>query len=665
LIVCLSLLIGAYGTSFALTEDATSFSQINRSFLEGRITLDERALLDITAIRNPSALPAEYRPRTTSGSRLEVKCVTDVLTRVLVADWPQLSPPTQQAISEAMTRRSTAFTYNSPGGFFKLHYDITGTHAVPSTDGDLSGVPDFVEKVAAYMDTSLADHQVRGYLDPPSDGALGGDSLFDVYFENMSYYGYAVPEGPGSNPWNDYYSHLVMNNDFIGFPANTDPEGNQAGAAKATAAHEFHHCVQFAYDANEPSWFMELDATYMEDIVFDQVNDNYNYLDDYFNSPQTSLMNESIHMYSSFIWGMYLAQNFDTSLMTSVWEGARFASVFNSLSDSLLINYGWTQDSAFADFAVWNFMTSTRDDGQHHQEAAFYPAMTIASTFQTYPVNWQSVAGGASGYAANYVQFKPGINEGQLTVDFNGVDNQQWAAFVIISSTVNTHTVQQLTLDPTTKEGRAIIEHFDDYYAVTLVGVNLSEFGGASLFTYAASLRDPYALAAYVVTDSAIYSGDQREFTIRVYNPSELSDVVDVSISDNLGWAVVDTVDKFIAAGDSVDVTFTVIAPEATPLGTQSVLTFLATSRSDSLVWAEQQLSATTMLQRGDVNFSGQVTLTDVTYLVNYMFASGSAPIPTIDAADLNCSGTISLTDLTYMVNMLFIGGPPVPCNPY
>ena len=615
--------------------------------------------------KNPSALPADYRPRLTTTSRVTTKCVTDVLARVMVTDWPQLSPPTQQAISEAMTRRSTAFTLVSPGGFFKLHYDITGTHAVPSADLDVSGVPDFVEKVAAYMDTSLVDHRVRGYLDPPSDGGLGGDTLFDVYFENMSYYGYAVPEGSGSEPWNDYYSHLVMNNDFLGFPTNTDPEGNQAGAAKATAAHEFHHCVQFAYDANEPSWFMELDATYIEDIVFDQVNDNYNYLGSYFNSPQTSLMDQSIHMYSSFIWGMYLAQNFDTSLMVAVWEGARYAGLFNTLSDTLLARYGWTQDSAFADFAVWNYMTATRDDGSYHEEAAFYPAMKMASTFQTYPVNWQSVTGGASGYAANYVQFKPGLNEGQLTVDFNGADNQQWAAFVIISTTVNAHSVEQLTLDPTSKEGRAVIGHFDDYYAVTLVGVNLAEFTGSSLFTYAASLRDPYALSSAVVTDSAVYSGAQRPFTYRVYNTSELSDVVDISISDDLGWAVVDTIDKFVAAGDSVDVTFVVDVPQATPLAEQSVLTFLATSRSDSLVWSEQQISATTVLQRGDVNFSGTISLTDVTYLVNFLFATGPEPMPIRDAADVTCSGVVNLTDLTHMVNMLFLGGPGVSCNPY
>ena len=208
----------------------------------------------------------------------------------IVVQWDQLSVETQQAFREAFTRYSTAYTYDSPGGFFKLHYDLTGTHQVPSADIDSSGVPDFVEKCAAYCDTSLDVHVALGYLLPPSDGGLGGDEKLDVYFENMGYYGYAVPEGPGPEPWNDYYSYLVLHNNFQGFPSNNDPEGDQAGAAKVTAAHEFHHCVQFAYDINEGSWFMELDATYMEDIVFDLVGDNYNYLNSFFMYPEKSLL---------------------------------------------------------------------------------------------------------------------------------------------------------------------------------------------------------------------------------------------------------------------------------------------------------------------------------------------------------------------------------------
>ena len=45
-----------------------------------------------------------------------------------------------------------------------------------------------------------------------------------------------------------------------------------------TAAHEYFHAVQFAYDFFEDGWFMEATATWAEDELFDTVNDNVNYL---------------------------------------------------------------------------------------------------------------------------------------------------------------------------------------------------------------------------------------------------------------------------------------------------------------------------------------------------------------------------------------------------
>ena len=47
---------------------------------------------------------------------------------------------------------------------------------------------------------------------------------------------------------------------------------------KVTAAHEFFHAVQFAYDIGEDGWFMESTATWMEEHVYDAINDNLQYL---------------------------------------------------------------------------------------------------------------------------------------------------------------------------------------------------------------------------------------------------------------------------------------------------------------------------------------------------------------------------------------------------
>ncbi len=63
----------------------------------------------------------------------------------------------------------------------------------------------------------------------------------------------------------------------------------------------------------------------------------------------------------------------------------------------------------------------------------------------------------------------------------------------------------------------------------------------------------------------------------------------------------------------------------------------------------------------GDANASGGVNLTDIVYLVNYVFKGGAVPVP-VCRGDANASGTINLTDIVYLVNYVFKGGAkPIP----
>jgi hypothetical protein len=67
-------------------------------------------------------------------------------------------------------------------------------------------------------------------------------------------------------------------------------------------------------------------------------------------------------------------------------------------------------------------------------------------------------------------------------------------------------------------------------------------------------------------------------------------------------------------------------------------------------------------LVRGDVNADGAVTLADVVYLANYLFARGPAPQPTLDAGDTDCDGNVSIADVVALVNYLHRGGPAPGC---
>ena len=60
----------------------------------------------------------------------------------------------------------------------------------------------------------------------------------------------------------------------------------------------------------------------------------------------------------------------------------------------------------------------------------------------------------------------------------------------------------------------------------------------------------------------------------------------------------------------------------------------------------------------GDVNADGLINVTDIVYLINYLFQGGPAPYP-IQVADVNSDGAVNVIDVVYLINYLFGGGPP------
>jgi hypothetical protein len=60
----------------------------------------------------------------------------------------------------------------------------------------------------------------------------------------------------------------------------------------------------------------------------------------------------------------------------------------------------------------------------------------------------------------------------------------------------------------------------------------------------------------------------------------------------------------------------------------------------------------------GDANGDGNVTSSDVVFLINYLFREGTAPDP-LAAGDANGDSQINSADIVYLINYLFHGGPP------
>ncbi|MDQ5809014.1 MAG: hypothetical protein M3320_10085, partial [Actinomycetota bacterium] len=153
-----------------------------------------------------------------------------------------------------------------------------------------------IEDYADSLDTSWnREVEEFGYAAPPIlEGTPYGKYNVRVYPLQPGLYGYVGTEGTyggvvGDNPATPWPEDdaaatcMVLNTDYeTGFEQLT--VGTPRQRLDATTAHEFLHSIQFGYGAldngpNEPDLsFSEGHATWMEDEVFDDADDNHNYL---------------------------------------------------------------------------------------------------------------------------------------------------------------------------------------------------------------------------------------------------------------------------------------------------------------------------------------------------------------------------------------------------
>ncbi|MBN2470983.1 MAG: hypothetical protein JXN59_09680 [Anaerolineae bacterium] len=208
--------------------------------------------------------------------------------------------------------------------FFRLHYTMTGGDAVTQ---------DYADEVASVLD-SIWKQEINefGWPAPPQDCGEGGDSRYDVYLMDTlnegDMLGYTDPQAIlGDNPSSEgvegwaTYSYLVIENDFDG-----DAERN--ALMRATAAHEFHHAIQFGYDVNDMGghWYYEASATWMETQVYPEEEDASPYVPDLFSTPDLCVgaIPEDDY-YSMRIYGEWLlidslAQDHGKHVIRRLWE---------------------------------------------------------------------------------------------------------------------------------------------------------------------------------------------------------------------------------------------------------------------------------------------------------------------------------------------------------
>lgn len=292
------------------------FNKLEQAYKSGTITSDEMLLNKFFYMFESSKVNKALIP----GVSNPIKCGTQIIMEYINLK-SSLSKSTQDIIDNYLTITATTSDFISPGGHFKISYSTTGEDAVPSADNNYNGIPDYVEWIASYLETAWNVEITQCGFEGPVD--TQGDGYYNVSFKNMNDYGYTDTRDVDGNEG----TRLVLHNNFLGFPGNQDPEGNQKGAAKVTCAHEFKHASQYLYATWESVGYdwIELDAAWVEELVFDYVNDtmlNFTGLGtgDPFSSPGLPLDEPwapSVYFYGKYFWQDFLHQKFDNNSYTS------------------------------------------------------------------------------------------------------------------------------------------------------------------------------------------------------------------------------------------------------------------------------------------------------------------------------------------------------------
>jgi hypothetical protein len=265
-----------------------------------------------------------------------------------------------------------------------VHYDAT------SIDED------YTDPTWAQHTLDVAEHVWEtevtngGYLAPKSDitsSNNGGDGRLDIYLANEAdngLYGYCTSDDPTFNSSFRISAYCVVDNDFAEYARPGDP------SLFVTVAHEFFHAVQFNYEWDEDAWFMEGTAAWMEDEVYDSINDNMIYLAKSWKAntllrPDVPLdkFSNSWPNYGTWTFWKKLSERFPTkqgglpAIVKEVWTAAIPPSTYSTKALSKVLARHNTSFASF--FTRWG--VGNRFPGKSYAEgrANHYPKAPLAS----------------------------------------------------------------------------------------------------------------------------------------------------------------------------------------------------------------------------------------------------------------------------------------------
>ncbi|MFW5692050.1 MAG: MXAN_6640 family putative metalloprotease [Chloroflexota bacterium] len=346
------------------------------------------------------------------------------------------------AEAEAISRVSLSgevLTLDTPN--FRIHYTLEGVDAVT--------VP-YVEAVAQTMEeVYTVQIEQFGWPPPPNDRMRGGDSRYDIYLTNLideyegGDLGFAAPEfPPGDNPATATVetravpSYVVLDNDYIlGAPGEEDV----TRLMRATAAHEFHHAIQFGYDQAEPfNWYYEATSSWMETVTLPGYEDATGYVMDVFNYPEICFGAQGdadptggLLMYGHWLYIQTLVDRYGDAVVQALWQNIAALDGWEPL-EATLAPYDTIIPDSVARYHLQNLV----------RDYALTPAFEQATVWEenriTSTGDWAPNGQGIQELAANYFTLTPGAynlsvtdSSGELTLYAVGITGDTADVFTL------------------------------------------------------------------------------------------------------------------------------------------------------------------------------------------------------------------------------------------
>ena len=285
--------------------------------------------------------------------------------------------------------------------YFMIHYDTVGVYAVNKTDKDKNEIPDYIDSVCAIFDYVYEVQVIEMGMERPRTDYPGGDEnnpYYDIYIvdfaaDNDPTYGYTavVQTYDEAVEFNKAFSCIVIDNDYS--PDDTYIKDGQVrklyntsgiDGLKVTAAHEFHHAIQFATGIVKGynNSIYEMTATFTEMLVYPNLYDYVNYVNALMSNLNDFVFGDG-QSHNGYPFGIFfymLKEKLGKNIVKDYYDlTIQVGSCYKGL-DSILVLNNSSLHNEWMTFIEWLYHS-----GKNAIEGKYFP---MASRFRTpNPIN--------------------------------------------------------------------------------------------------------------------------------------------------------------------------------------------------------------------------------------------------------------------------------------